>query len=325
MMAAPTLRSAPSPDAVSVRSAVPLVGGDALLALVDSEYGDDVHHSVELVGLAPLVPDEVPDHSILGEITSLPVPVVAFAALASPPLAARIGAELIGQPETVAYGLPSDVGTVRCAVGGRWLVELARWSEDDQGDELERLRPATAHLGYPSGRRDFVRGVSIVTRELAAPTSALVWAQTSLGELRERRCRPDELDTDPGSFAADLGRSIGEFHGAMATGAGAAPLDVETFVSQQLSRLRQYSLDEVFIRRVQRSLERLAHAEDLGGQIEIHGSLALSEIVNAGGEWALLGGDPRSRVDSPLSDLASLIAALHLAADEALGDRKSVV
>lgn len=291
-----------------------MVDGDVLLVLIDEEFGSTTVTGVELIGVLPSLPADLPDGAALGELHSLPTPRVAFRALESETVAARVGAELVGGPQTIARGLPADRGRRRCSVGGRWLVELSPARDRGAADELQRLAPAAAQLGRPGARRELVAGVSIVSRELGAPVSGLEWASSSLSELVERRCRPDELRVDPGAAAQSLGRVLGEFHGAMAGAGGAEPLDVGAFVDRQMGRLRDAAVDEVLSRRVRRALDRLAHVEDLGGQIEIHGELGLMDVVNASGEWSLLGGAAESNVDTPLADLAALISGVSAAA-----------
>ena len=284
-----------------------------------------------VLGVGPEVPDAVSDGAILGELAMDSDSLMVFDALDDPELASAFAAHAAGS---------LDVGPVVSIIDEPWLTILdcgAHWElvlyrrlESEPHPDVE-VPAALAAVEAPMVRKpaavwrknryDLASVRGRPRRGLDGETAA----RASIDQLLASRVQPRENTKDIAHELFDLGQTIAAMHIASAAQLGISVADPTELVELLVRRLpRQLSEEATDL--VAAAYGRLAHAEDLGVFIRVHGNLALRSLVRERRAWIMtrFGCSPDSRIEfereqtSPLADLAALVHDLARLAAEGL-------
>jgi maltokinase len=169
--------------------------------------------------------------------------------------------------------------------------------------------------------RDGSTHLAVVTEFLSGGVDGFQLALTSLRDLYDSKCAPEEAGGDFGPDAYRLGAITAELHVVSAVAFGAAPGDVDAWLRDmdaQLARTSHPSLDSDAVRAIEQSLRDA----DTGLAIRIHGDYHLGQVMRTDTGWYVLDfeGEParpieeRRRPSSPLRDVAGMLRSFHYAA-----------
>jgi maltokinase len=150
-------------------------------------------------------------------------------------------------------------------------------------------------------------------------------ALTSLRDLYDRRCPPEEAPGDFGFEAERLGVVTAQLHVAMAEAFGTFDADVDGWLSDMESQLARVDLSSSVAKRA-RSIYQSLRDVDVGPAIRIHGDYHLGQTLRTDGGWFVLDfeGEParpveeRRRPSSPMRDVAGMLRSFSYAAQVAL-------
>ncbi len=171
-----------------------------------------------VLALAPVVPDEVPERAIVGEVPTGDEPVMVYDALAAPDTAAAFVAHVSGG---LAAASPDRV------VDTPWITTV----------QLPQQREVTLYRRVQAGAHPDVELTSLIAEaghSIVRPPAA-VWrknhydlatlrrnvrrgtdgdelARASVSELLARRCTPRENPLDLMASFVELGRAVSEMH-----------------------------------------------------------------------------------------------------------------
>jgi len=279
--------------------------------------------------------------SILGELDTELGRAVAYDAPVDQELARCLFAETVsGQQPERARMLGADQSNTSVVFDERWIMKVFRRVGDGPNPDVE-MTSALAGAGFGAVARpvgewlDDGKHLAVVSEFLAGGVDGFHLALTSLRDLYDCKCAPDEAGGDFGPDAGRLGTITGELHVATAAVFGTSPADVDSWLADmaaQRGRTSHPGLDHEAVARLQESLR----GTDPGLSIRIHGDYHLGQVMRTDSGWYVLDfeGEParpldeRRRPSSPLRDVAGMLRSFHYAAAVGLrehGDEKDGV
>lgn len=212
----------------------------------------------------------------------------------------------------------------------RLVLKVFRRLTDGPNPDVEVTR-ALAEIGFahvipPVAQWSDADGdYGVVNELLVGAFDGWHLALTSLRDLYDRRCPPEEAPGDFGFEAERLGAVIAQLHVAMAEAFGVSSADVDGWISDMESQLARVDLDAKVAKRV-RSIYQSLREVDCGPAIRIHGDLHLGQTLRTDTGWFILDfeGEParpveeRRRPSSPMRDVAGMLRSFSYAAQVAL-------
>jgi maltokinase len=210
-----------------------------------------------------------------------------------------------------------------------YVFKLFRRLADGPNPDVEVTR-ALAGVGFehvipPIGLwRDGGGDYAVVNELIVSATDGWQAALTSLRDVYDRRCPPEEAAGDFGFEAERLGRVTAELHVAMADAFGMETPDVDAWVADMESQLARVDLPARVARATRLVFDALRDVEP-GPAIRIHGDLHLGQTLRTDHGWYLLDfeGEParpvdeRRRPSSAMRDVAGMVRSFHYAAQVA--------
>lgn len=214
----------------------------------------------------------------------------------------------------------------------RLVLKVFRRLTDGPNPDVEVTR-ALAEIGFahvipPVAQwRDDDGDYGVVSELLVGAFDGWHLALTSLRDLYDRRCPPEEAPGDFGFEAERLGSVTAQLHVAMAEAFGVSSADVDSWISDMESQLARVDLDAKIARRVRATYQSLRDV-DPGPAIRIHGDYHLGQTLRTDTGWFVLDfeGEParpveeRRRPSSPMRDVAGMLRSFSYAAQVALGE-----
>jgi maltokinase len=160
---------------------------------------------------------------------------------------------------------------------------------------------------------------------LLSSTDGWQLAVTSLRDLYDRRCPPEEAPGDFGFEAERLGTVTAQLHVAMAEAFGTVAADVDGWIADMEAQLDRVDLPADVGSAARRVYNAVRTAEP-GPSIRIHGDYHLGQTLRTDLGWYVLDfeGEParpveeRRRPSSPLRDVAGMVRSFHYAAQATL-------
>ena len=212
----------------------------------------------------------------------------------------------------------------------RYVFKLFRRLQDGPNPDTEVTR-ALAATGFPhviapiAEWREDGTDYAVVTELLVDATDGWHAALTSLRDLYDRRCAPEEAAGDFGFEAERLGRATAELHVSLAEDFGTERADAERWVADMEAQLRRIGLPGIDPERV-RAAYRAVLDVDPGPAFRIHGDYHLGQTLRTDTGWYIIDfeGEParpleeRRGASSPLRDVAGMVRSLQYAAEVAL-------
>jgi len=214
------------------------------------------------------------------------------------------------------------------------ILKVLRKIEPGPNPDVEITRVLAAR-GYPSVlaplaelRRDGV-DLAVLREFLVGSTEGWELARASVRDLLAGGEAPEDSGADFAPDAERLGAILASLHLAMADAWGRETGDVVRWAGEMRGNLAEVvalsgdvhpaALD---VAAIADRFDALAHLEDAGVEIRIHGDLHLAQLIKTDDGWKVLDfeGEPaRRRADrfttsSPLRDLAGLLRSLHYVA-----------
>jgi maltokinase len=210
------------------------------------------------------------------------------------------------------------------------ILKVFRRVHDDPNPDVEVV-DALAKAGYeqtakPIGtwQRDG-RDLGVAREYLPGGADGWHLALTSLRDLYDRRCPPEEAGGDFAPEATRLGEATGQLHVALAAAFGTSTATPGTWADALHAGL----IDAPDVSGVDVRYDALRSLVDAGVAIRIHGDLHLGQVLRTDAGWYVLDfeGEPRIPISerrkpsSPLRDVAGMLRSLHYAAEVALLER----
>jgi len=296
--------------------------------------GDDACYQL-LVGLRPLEETENflegKGRGFLGDVEGPDGPLLAYDALVDPALAPAILAVVApGHEATSMRPLAVEQSNTSVVFDEVGIMKVFRRVHDGPNPDVEVV-DALARVGYrhtaqPIGtwRRDG-RDLAVVREFLAGGADGWSLALTSLRDLYDRRCAPEEAGGDFAPESGRLGAMTAELHVALAAAFGAGP----GTPARWADALHAGLVDAPDVRGADARYDDLRRLADAGRSIRVHGDLHLGQVLRTDGGWYVLDfeGEPRvpleerRRPSSPLRDVAGMLRSFHYAAEVALLER----
>ncbi len=178
-------------------------------------------------------------------------------------------------------------------------------------------------------RRDGV-DLALLREFLVGSTEGWELARASVRDLLAGGQPPEESGADFAPDAERLGAILASLHLAMADAWGRAPGDAARWAMEMAANLGEVAEASTTdshplaadLATIAARFDALAHLDDAGMEIRIHGDLHLAQLIKSDAGWKVLDfeGEPaRRRTDrfttsSPLRDLAGLLRSLHYVA-----------
>ena len=190
------------------------------------------------------------------------------------------------------------------------IAPVGLWRD---GDSISSGRPADDY--------------AVVNELLVSSVDGWHLAMTSLRDLYDRRCPPEDASGDFGFDAERLGRVTAELHVAMADAFGTHEADVDGWIADMEAQLARVDLPSSVAKRARGLYQSLREVEP-GPAIRVHGDYHLGQTLSADVGWYVLDfeGEParpldeRTRPSSPMKDVAGMMRSLGYAAQAALRD-----
>ena len=168
--------------------------------------------------------------------------------------------------------------------------------------------------------------LAVVNEFLTGGADGFQLALTSVRDLYDARCAPDEAGGDFGPDACRLGTISAELHVALGDAFGLSAAEPKVWVEDmlaQLARTEHPDLDVKAVRQIESSLLSI----DAGPAVRIHGDFHLGQVMRSDAGWYVLDfeGEParpveeRRRPSSALRDVAGMLRSFHYAAEVASG------
>ncbi len=297
--------------------------------------GDTASYQL-FVGLRPLVETEHflegKGRNFLGDIDTDDGPVLAYDALVDPELAPAILGVVAPEVEvTVMRPLAVEQSNTSVVFDDAVILKVFRRVHDEPNPDVEVVDALTAS-GYahtPGSVGTWRRGgrdLAVARSYLAGGADGWHLALTSLRDLYDRRCEPEECGGDFGPEAARLGEATGELHVALARAFGSAPASASAWADSLRAGL---AIDAPDLHAAAGLYDALEKVGDPGAAIRIHGDLHLGQVMRTDDGWFVLDfeGEPRIPIadrrlpSSPLRDVAGMVRSFHYAAEVALRER----
>ena len=287
-----------------------------------------------VVGLAPEVPERVPDDAVIGAVDGPSGPAMAYAALADSVLALDLCRMVAPQIPMHRVELQAgEQSNTSLIVDGQWIVKLYRRLEDGPNPDVE-VTEALGRVGFdaaPVPVAVWRRGgadLAVMRHLYRGSAEGATLASRSLSEVLVERRTPRSGRHDVARSFEDLGATVARLHLAMAEAFGVRPLSADALVEGLLSEVADALPAGVSLNRVEQAYRRLEGADDLGSAIRIHGDLHLGQVLSTRHGWVVIDfeGEPtrpldvRRRPASPLRDVAGMLRSFHYSAEMALED-----
>lgn len=262
--------------------------------------------------------------AVLGEVETEQGRAVAYDAVLDPELAICLLEKTApGEGAERARLLGADQSNTSVVFDERLIMKLFRRVEDGPNPDVEVTR-ALASAGFgavprPVGEWEGGGGhLAVVSEFLTGGVDGFQLALTSLRDLYDCRCEPNEAGGDFGPDACRLGGITGDMHVALASTFGITPADTQAWADDmdtQLARTPEVARDE--IAEVYDTLRHL----DAGPAIRVHGDLHLGQVMRTDAGWFVLDfeGEParpleeRRRPSAALRDVAGILRSFHYA------------
>lgn len=296
--------------------------------------GDEVAYQL-FVGLRPLVETETflegKGRNFLGDLDSDDGPVLVYDALVDPDLAPAILATVAPDVEVeVMRPLAVEQSNTSVVFDDRIILKVFRRVHDDPNPDVEVVDALAAagyaHIAAPMGtwRRDG-RDLVVAREFLVGGADGWQLALTSLRDLYDRRCPPEECGGDFAPEASRLGETTAELHVALAAAFGTTSASPARWADALRAGLR----DAPDVRGADERYEALRTLDDAGAATRIHGDLHLGQVLRTDAGWFVLDfeGEPRVPISerrepsSPLRDVAGMLRSFHYAAEVAILER----
>lgn len=329
------------PAAVRVVDAETLLDGTpGLVWLLAGVEGDDAAYQVP-VGLRPL--DQVESwlegkgRSLIGDVErGEEGPLLAYDALIDPELVPHVYEQVA--PGTVAdmttRALNVEMSNTSVIVGEEAVLKVFRRVHDGANPDAEVVEALHA-AGFEATPRPLGtwrrKGRDLAVSRAFRAGSADGWslALTSLRDLYDRRCPPEECGGDFAPDASRLGALIARLHLAMADAFGRQPADPAAWAESLADGLVDIEGHPLLEAAAARYVS-LARVGDPGQGIRIHGDLHLGQLLRNDDGWYVLDfeGEPRvplerrRRPSSPLRDVAGMLRSFHYASQAGLLERR---
>ncbi|MGC1513476.1 MAG: phosphotransferase [Acidimicrobiales bacterium] len=181
--------------------------------------------------------------------------------------------------------------------------------------------------------RDEVNDYALVSEFLVGGADGFSLALTSLRDLYDCRCDPEEAGGDFAPDARRLGAVTARLHLALAEAFPAVRADASHWAAVMEERFAQASLAGIDPELVHAVFDRLRSVFRAGMAIRSHGDYHLGQVMRTDTGWFVLDfeGEPGSsseeRLDrsSPLRDAAGMIRSFHYVAQVALRERAEAI
>lgn len=211
------------------------------------------------------------------------------------------------------------------------IMKLFRRVHEEPNPDVEVVDALNA-VGYRHTARTLGtwrrsgRDLAVVREYLAGGADGWHLAMTSLRDLYDRRCPPEEAGGDFAPEAERLGTTTAELHLALAEAFGRHPGDPARWADALAAGLADAPDLAEEVRPVYDAVRGL---DDPGAAVRVHGDLHLGQVLRTDAGWYVLDfeGEPRVPIaarrepSSPLRDAAGMLRSFHYAAQVALRDR----
>ena len=329
------------PGAVAIRSATTLreQWPGLLHVVAEVDHADGPGRYQLLVGVRR--PEEIEVFlegkvdAYMGDVATAAGPAHAYDAVFDPELAIHVLHHIAPDIEVErARVLQVEQSNTSIVFDERHIMKLFRRLSDGGNPDIE-VTTALAHAGFEGVARPeavWQEGgddLAVVNEFLAGGSEGFSLAITSLRDLYDRRCPPEECGGDFAPEARRLGIVTAKLHLAMAEAFGTVDPDTRSWADDMLAQLDRLGDLPVDTAAARARYERLAAAPDAGRAIRIHGDLHLGQVMRTDTGWYVLDfeGEPdrpveeRRRPSSPLRDVAGMLRSFHYATEVALRDR----
>jgi maltokinase len=300
-------------------------------------HGDDGDRYQAIIGLR-LTTDvqtfyEGKAAAMIGELDLGDDLVLAYDAAIDPELSIGLLGTVMPDTEvTKARPLGAEQSNTSLVFDERLVLKIFRRLPDGPNPDAEVTR-ALARIGFEhvipplAEWRDERDDYGIVMELLVGAADGWHLAMTSLRDLYDSRCAPEDARADFGFEAERLGKVTAQLHVAMAEAFGVHEADVDSWLRDMEAQLARVDLPARDARRARDVYEALREVE-VGPAIRIHGDFHLGQALSSELGWFVLDfeGEParpleeRRRPSSPMRDVAGLVRSLHYAAQVALRD-----
>jgi maltokinase len=320
-------------------------GLPSLLWVLAQVPGDGASYQL-LVGIRPLVETEDflegKGRTFLGDIETDDGVVLAYDALVDPELApAVLGVVAPDVEVTTMRPLAVEQSNTSVVFDDSIILKVFRRVHDEPNPDVEVV-DALAAVGYehtpkPVGtwRRDG-RDLAVAREFLGGGADGWHLALTSLRDLYDRRCPPEECGGDFAPEAARLGETTGALHVKLAEAFGSSggqPSAWADALHAGLVDIASSPAGAGDVKGVDERYDALRSVRDPGASIRIHGDLHLGQVLRTDTGWYVLDfeGEPRVPVaerrkpSSPLRDVAGMVRSFHYASAAALLERQEGV
>lgn len=323
------------PDAVEVVDFEVLRDGTpGLVWMLARVPGDDAAYQV-LVGLRPLDDTEHflegKGRGFLGDVDTDDGPLLAYDALVDPELAPDV-LRMAAPDVAVSVMRPLAVEQSNTSVvfDDAVIMKVFRRVHDEPNPDVEVVDALTA-AGYPHTARSLgtwrrgTRELAVVREFLAGGADGWHLAMTSLRDLYDRRCPPEECGGDFAPESTRLGAATAELHVALARAFGVSEGSPAAWADDLDGGL----VDAPDLAGPPAVYDALRGLDDPGAAIRIHGDLHLAQVMRTDTGWYVLDfeGEPRVPISerrkpsSPLRDVAGMLRSFHYASEVALKER----
>jgi maltokinase len=309
-----------------------------LQVIVEVERGgaDPARYQV-VVGIRPVDSREAflegKAEAIIGELHTGQEDVLVYDAAIDPELAIRLLHEIAPDEEVErARYMTVEQSNTSVVFDERLIMKLFRRLSDGPNPDAEVTRALVDvgfdHVATPVAewRGDGV-DYAVVNEFLVGGSEGFALALTSLRDLYDRRCAPEEAGGDFGFEARRLGRITAEMHVALAEAFGTTPGDAAAWADAMEAHLARVRLTgSVDPEAVRAAYGKLRAVADPGPAIRIHGDYHLGQVMRTDTGWAVLDfeGEPdrpleeRRAPSSAMRDVAGMMRSFHYAAQVGL-------
>jgi maltokinase len=287
------------------------------------------------IGLRPLSDTEAflegKGRGFLGDLDTDDGPLLAYDAIVDPDLAPTILHVVAPDLEvSVMRPLAVEQSNTSVVFDDAVILKVFRRVHDEPNPDVEVV-DALARVGYEHTAKPLGtwqregRDLAVAREFLAGGADGWQLALTSLRDLYDRRCAPEECGGDFAPEAERLGEATGELHVALAAAFGTSTATPARWADALHAGL----VDAPDLRGRPTPYEALRSLTDAGAAVRIHGDLHLGQVLRTDAGWYVLDfeGEPRVPISvrrepsSALRDVAGMLRSFHYAAEVALIER----
>lgn len=217
----------------------------------------------------------------------------------------------------------------------RFIMKLFRQLGDGGRNPDAEITRALTKVGFSNVARpvaqwrDSVNDYAVIAEFLVGGADGFSLALTSLRDLYDCRCDPEEAGGDFAPDARRLGMVTGALHLALREAFTAKAGDASDWATLMEERYSHASLSNIEAPLVHAVFDRLRSVSRPGLAIRSHGDYHLGQVMRTDSGWFVLDfeGEPgspledRRKFSSPLRDVAGMIRSFHYAAQVALRER----